>query len=117
MLRVVTDDDARAEMRSAIDEICAEGARRMLAAALEAEVDAYITALADERDERGRRLVVRIGHAEARTLTTGRERSRCRRRGWMTAGSIRRPVSGPGSAARSSRRGAAAAPRSPRCCR
>jgi putative transposase len=43
----------------------------MLAAALEAEVDAYITALADERDERGRRLVVRNGHAEARTVTTG----------------------------------------------
>ena len=40
MLRVVTDDDGRAETRSAIDEICAEGARRMLAAALEAEVDA-----------------------------------------------------------------------------
>ena len=35
----------------------------MLAAALEAEVDAYIAALADERDERGRRLVVRNGHA------------------------------------------------------
>src|SRR5215207_8504582 len=71
MLRVVTDDDSRAEMRSAIDEICAEGARRMLAAALEAEVDAYITALADERDEAGRRLVVRNGHAEARRVTTG----------------------------------------------
>lgn len=40
MLRVVTDDDSRAEIRSAIDEICAEGARRMLAAALEAEVQA-----------------------------------------------------------------------------
>ncbi len=30
-----------------------EGARRMLAAALEAEVDGYIDAFADERDERG----------------------------------------------------------------
>jgi len=71
MLRVVTNDGSRAEMRSAIDEICAEGARRMLAAALEAEVDGYITALADERDGRGRRLVVRNGHAEPRTVTTG----------------------------------------------
>jgi transposase-like protein len=71
MLRVVTDDDCRAELRSAIDEICAEGARRMLAAALEAEVDAYITALAGERDEAGRRLVVRNGHAEPRRVTTG----------------------------------------------
>jgi len=71
MLRVVTDRDSRAELRSAIDEICAEGARRMLAAALEAEVDAYITALTDERDEAGRRLVVRNGHAMARRVTTG----------------------------------------------
>ena len=71
MLRVVTDDESRAEVRSAIDEICAEGARRMLAAALEAEVDGYITALAEERDAAGRRLVVRNGHAEPRTITTG----------------------------------------------
>jgi putative transposase len=70
MLRVVTDDDGRAEMRSALDEIVLDGARRMLAAALEAEVDAYIAGLADERDERGRRLVVRNGHAEPRTITT-----------------------------------------------
>ena len=71
MLRVVTDDEGRAETRSAIDEICAEGARRMLAAALEAEVDAYVSGLADERDERGHRLVVRNGHAEPRRVTTG----------------------------------------------
>ena len=57
-------------MRAALDEIVLEGARRMLAAALEAEVDAYIAGLAGERDERGRRLVVRNGHAEPRTITT-----------------------------------------------
>ena len=71
MLTVVTDDGDSAEMRSALDEIVAEGARQMLAAALEAEVDAYITALADERDERGRRLVVRNGHAVEREVVTG----------------------------------------------
>ena len=38
MLRVVADDDARAELTLGLDEICREGARRMLAAALEAEV-------------------------------------------------------------------------------
>ena len=70
MLRVVTDDDARAEMRSSLDEIVLEGARRMLAAALEAEVDNYLGRLAGEVDERGRRLVVRNGHAEPRTITT-----------------------------------------------
>ncbi len=81
MLRVVSDDDTRAEMRSALDEIVLDGARRMLAAALEAEVDAYIAELADERDERGRRLVVRNGHAEPSTITTAAVVSTCRRRG------------------------------------
>ena len=70
MLRVVVDD-ARDEVRGALDEIVREGARRMLAAALEAEVDAYLAGLAGERDERDRRLVVRNGHADPRTITTG----------------------------------------------
>ena len=70
MLRVLTDDAARAELTDGPDEIVREGARRMLAAALEAEVDGYVSALADERDERGRRLVTRNGHAEPRTITT-----------------------------------------------
>lgn len=78
MLTVVTDDDARAEMRWALDEIVLEGARRMLAAALEAEVDAYIAGLADQLDERGHRLVVRNGHAEPRTVTTAAGRMEVR---------------------------------------
>jgi transposase-like protein len=53
-----------------IDEIVREGARRMLAAALEAEVAAYIAAHAGELDERGRRLVVRNGHAVPRQVLT-----------------------------------------------
>ena len=72
MLRVVTDEPTREHtVPSVLDEIVREGARRMLAAALEAEVDAYVETHADERDERGRRLVVRNGHAEPRTITTG----------------------------------------------
>lgn len=59
MLRVVTEGDARAEMRFGLDEIVREGARRTLAVALEAEVDDYVAACADERDEKGRRLVTR----------------------------------------------------------
>lgn len=70
MLRVLADDDARAELHVGLDEIVREGARRMLAVALEAEVDAYVYAFAGERDENGRRLVIRNGHAEPRTLTT-----------------------------------------------
>ncbi|MEU7005118.1 IS256 family transposase [Nonomuraea sp. NPDC046570] len=55
---------------SLIDQIVRDGARRMLAAALQAEVDAYIAAFADERDDNGRRLVVRNGsHAPREILT------------------------------------------------
>ena len=49
-----------------IDEIVREGARRMLAEALQAEVDAYIAQFAAERDETGRRLVVRNGTHQPR---------------------------------------------------
>jgi transposase-like protein len=55
---------------SLIDEIVREGARRMLAEALKAEVDAYIAAHAAERDEDGRRLVVRNGYHQPREVLT-----------------------------------------------
>jgi transposase-like protein len=71
MLSVVTDEQAQPELRLDLDELAREGARRMLAQALEAEVDAYLVAHADQVDERGRRLVVRNGHAPARTLAMG----------------------------------------------
>ena len=53
-----------------IDELVRAGARRMLAEALQAEVDAYIARFADDRDENGRRLVVRNGRHEPRAVTT-----------------------------------------------
>jgi Transposase, Mutator family len=46
------------------------GARQMLAAALQAEVAAYVDAFADQLDENGRRLVVRNGYHAAREVTT-----------------------------------------------
>ncbi len=72
MLSVVTNEHARAELAAELDldAIVREGARRMLAAALEAEVDAYLAAYLGEVDERGHRLVRRNGHAEPRTVTT-----------------------------------------------
>ncbi len=70
MLRVLTDDDADAELTCGLDEIVREGARRMLVAALEAEVDGYVSAFVDQLDGRGRRLVTRNGHAQPRTITT-----------------------------------------------
>ena len=42
MLSVVTDAQAHDELRLDLDELVREGARRMLAAALEAEVDNYL---------------------------------------------------------------------------
>lgn len=71
MLRVAVDDHASAKLSLALDEICREGARRMLAAALEAERDAYLASFAEERDDEGRRLVVGNGRARARTVATG----------------------------------------------
>jgi putative transposase len=71
MLSVVVDDQARAELTTDLDELFREGARRMLAVALEAEVEAYIAAHAELTDEHGHRLVVRNGHAPARTIATG----------------------------------------------
>ena len=56
---------------SLIDELVREGARRMLVAALRAEVDAYVAQFREERDEDGRRLVVRNGYHQAREIVTG----------------------------------------------
>ena len=54
-----------------LTEIAREGARRMLASALEAEVEAFLERHADERLEDGRRRVVRHGHAPERSIQTG----------------------------------------------
>jgi transposase-like protein len=55
---------------SLIDQIVRDGARRLLAEALQAEVEAYIARFADERDENGRRLVVRNGSHQPREVLT-----------------------------------------------
>jgi transposase-like protein len=75
MLTVVPDDcpgqpGAKDGSSPLIDEIVREGARRMLAEALQAEVDAYIAAFAAERDQNGRRLVVRNGYHQEREVLT-----------------------------------------------
>ncbi len=55
---------------SPIDEIVREGARRMLEAALRAEVAAYVDRFADQVDENGRKLVVRNGYHNERQVLT-----------------------------------------------
>ena len=50
-----------------LDEIARQGARKMFAQALQAEVEAYLKAAESERDERGRALlVVKNGYARSR---------------------------------------------------
>jgi len=71
MLRVVQDEAERAEFAGVLDEIVRDGARKMLAVALQAEVDAYVTAAKGERDDNGRALVTRNGKARARSVVTG----------------------------------------------
>jgi hypothetical protein len=65
-----------AGFRSLIDEIVRDGARKMLAAALQAEVTAYVEQFADLVDEDGRRLVVRNGYHQPRTVVTSAVRWR-----------------------------------------
>lgn len=54
-----------------LDELAREGARRMLAAALELEVAEYVSQHTLHRDELGLRLVVRNGHAQPRKVQIG----------------------------------------------
>ena len=71
MLRIAPDEAARTEFALTLDEICRRGAERMLAVALEAEVDAYLERHRDDRDGGGRALVTRNGSARPRTVVAG----------------------------------------------
>lgn len=70
-----TEDDARMiarlETESILEDVCREGARRMLGVALELEVEQHIGLFQDLRDELGRRMVVRNGHHREREVVTG----------------------------------------------
>ena len=70
MLTVVAEESTREELASPLDEIWRRGAQRMLAAALEAEADAYVELFTEELDQGGHRLVRKNGHAKPRTITT-----------------------------------------------
>jgi putative transposase len=74
MLTVVHDaessNDNAGAGRSLLDEIVRDGARQMLAAALQAEVATYVEQFADQVDEHGRRLVARNGYHHEREVLT-----------------------------------------------
>ena len=70
----VHDKPANAEAQdedSTLDDLAREGARRMLMKALAVEITQYVEEHGAERDEHGRRLVVRNGQAQARKVTCG----------------------------------------------
>jgi putative transposase len=54
-----------------LTDVLRQGAQRMLAQAVEAEVAAYIEAHGDQFDAQGHRLVVRNGHKPERAIQTG----------------------------------------------
>ena len=71
MLRIVeTETEEKLEAHT-LDTIAREGARRMLAEALTAEVAGYVERHGEARDEKGRALVVRNGKARKRKVTVG----------------------------------------------
>ena len=71
MLRIVASEQAEQDaLKLDLDGLVREGARRMLLAALRAEVDEYVAQHADHRDEAGHALVVRNGMAASRTVTS-----------------------------------------------
>jgi hypothetical protein len=75
MLKVLGNGTVQDEVdgHSLLDEIAREGARRMLLAALESEVTAYLEAHHNERDEDGHALVVRNGKGRTRKVAVGPE--------------------------------------------
>jgi putative transposase len=71
MLSLVASDQAEQDsLKLDLDALVREGARRMLLAALQAEVDEYVAQHADHRDDAGHALVVRNGVGEPRKVTT-----------------------------------------------
>ena len=73
MHKYITDstDGPTPEVRQSLDELARDGARRMIEAALQWEVEEYLARLRGELDEQGHALAVRNGRARERKLTLG----------------------------------------------
>jgi transposase-like protein len=70
-VRTLPAGEGNEVVRGTLDDLAREGARRMIAAALEAEVEEYVGSLAGEVGADGKRLVVRNGRARERRVTVG----------------------------------------------
>jgi putative transposase len=62
---------AEGEAKTPLEQLIAEGARKMLPAAIENEVEEYVQAHSGRRTEQGRAVVVRNGYLPERNLVTG----------------------------------------------
>src|SRR5690242_21855695 len=62
---------AEVDAKSPLEELIAEGARKMLQAAIEQEVEEYLQAHQSRRTADGRATLVRNGHLPERQLVTG----------------------------------------------
>ncbi len=72
MFKFTTNDIEAPEMAPSLDRLARQGARRMIAAALELEVEEYVQALRHLRDDQGHALVVRNGTSHhQRTVQLG----------------------------------------------
>jgi hypothetical protein len=71
MRKVVQNEGLKEGTRATLDELAREGARRMIEAALEVEVEDYLARFRAERDGDGRALVVRNGRGKERSVTIG----------------------------------------------
>ena len=70
-LRLATEPVAHAAFQLTLEQIARAGARRALQQAVEDEVAEYVDAHRDQRDAAGRRMVVRNGHKDPRTVLSG----------------------------------------------
>lgn len=73
MLELTTNEPegTAPEIDQTLDELARQGAKRMIAAALDAEVEDYLQKLSHLRDEHGHAAAVRNGRAQERTVTMG----------------------------------------------
>lgn len=73
MRKTTTEPQVKAmsETTMVLEELIREGARKMLQAALEAEIAEHIAKYARHKDETGKHLVVRNGYQPERTILTG----------------------------------------------
>jgi len=73
MLRLIHDaqKEQQVDFQMTLDGVAREGARRMLALALDAEVAEYMEKVKEFRDDKGHALVVRNGKGKQRQITVG----------------------------------------------